>query len=147
MKLWMPALGASLLMATAAQPAFAKDIMVKMLTKGASGAYVFEPAMVKAAVGDKVHFLPGDPTHNAETIDGMLPAGVAGSKGAMGKEWVLTVSKPGIYGVKCLPHFSMGMVALVQAGNGPSPNLAAAKAMKLAPLAAKRLNPLLAKAA
>ena len=145
-KLWVPALGAGLLIAAVAQPASAKDITVKMLTKGASGAYVFEPALGMAAVGDKGHFIPGDPTHNAETIDGMLPAGFTGSKGAMGKEYVLTVTKPGVYGIKCLPHFSMGMVGLVQAGNGPSPNLAAAKAFKLAPLAAKRMTPLLAKA-
>lgn len=129
-----------------AQPVLAKDIMVNMLTKGASGMYVFEPAFVKADVGDKVHFKPADPSHNAETIAGMLPAGIAPMKGAVGKEMVLTVSKPGIYGVECLPHASMGMVALVQAGKGPSPNLASAKAVKLPPLSAKRMNPLLAKA-
>jgi hypothetical protein len=33
----------------------------------------------------------------------------------------------------------MGMVALVQVGNGPSANLAAAKAVKLPPLATKRM--------
>ena len=37
-------------------------------------------------------------------------------------------------------------VALVQVGNGPSANLAAAKAAKLAPFAAKRMTPLLAQA-
>ena len=130
-----------------AAPACAKDIIVKMNTKGAGGAlYTFEPAFVKASVGDKVHFVPSDPTHNAQLISGMLPAGVAPDKGAMGKEYVLTVSKPGVYGVECLPHYSMGMVGLVQAGPGPSPNLAAAKAVKLAPLAAKKMTPLLAQA-
>ena len=132
--------------AALAQPAMAKDITVKMLTKGASGMYVFEPALVKADVGDKVHFVPADPSHNGEIIAGMIPAGVTSAKGAMGKEFVLTVSKPGVYGVKCLPHMSMGMVGLVQAGKGPSANLAAAKAVKLPPLAAKRMNPLLAQA-
>jgi pseudoazurin len=130
----------------AAQPALAKDILVNMKTQGASGLYVFEPAYVKADVGDKIHFKPNDPTHNAETIAGMLPAGVAPSKGVIGKEFVLTLTKPGIYGVECLPHISMGMVALVQAGKGPSANLAAAKAVKLPPLAAKRMTPMLAKA-
>ena len=142
----MTVLGAGLLAGTLAQPAFAKDIMVNMLTKGPSGLYVFEPAFVKAAVGDKVHFKPTDPSHNAETIASMLPSGVAPMKGAIGKEMVLTVSKPGLYGVECLPHMSMGMVALVQVGNGPSPNLGAAKAVKLPPLAAKRMTPMLAKA-
>lgn len=130
-----------------AAPAAAKDIMVKMNTKGTGGVpYTFEPAFVKAAVGDKVHFVPSDPTHNAELIKTMVPPGVTPEKGAMGKEFVLTVSKPGLYGVECLPHFSMGMVGLVQAGPGPSPNLAAAKAAKLPPLAGKRMTPLLAQA-
>ena len=138
-------ISAGLLLGVAA-PAMAKDIQVKMNTKGAGGLYVFEPAFVKASVGDKVHFVPSDATHNAQLINGMLPAGVAADKGPMGKEYVLTVSKPGVYGVECLPHYSMGMVGLVQAGPGPSPNLAAARAVKLAPLAAKRMTPLLAQA-
>lgn len=135
------------LVAGLAQPALAKDIMVKMNTKGAGGVpYAFDPGFVRADVGDKVHFQPTDPTHNAQLIPAILPAGVAPAKGAMGKEFVLTVSKPGLYGVECLPHYSMGMVGLVQAGAGPSPNLAAAKAAKLPPLATKRLMPMLAMA-
>ena len=146
MKRSLVVVGAGMLLGLAA-PAFAKDITVKMNTKGANGtSYTFEPAFVKAAVGDKVHFVPSDPTHNGEVINGMAPAGVAPSKGPMGKEFVLTLTKPGLYGVECLPHFSMGMVGLVQAGAGPSPNLAAAKAMKLPPLAGKRMAPLLAQA-
>ena len=143
---WTTVLGAGLLAGMLAQPVLAKDIMVNMLTKGPGGLYVFQPAFVKAAVGDKIHFKPADPSHNAETIGGMLPAGVAPQKGAVGKEMVLTVSKPGVYGVECLPHMSMGMVGLVQAGNGPSVNLASAKGVKLPPLAAKRMTPLLAQA-
>lgn len=139
-------LGTGLVMGMLAQPVFAKDIMVNMLTKGPTGLYVFEPAFVKADVGDKVHFKPADPSHNAETIPGMVPAGVTPMKGLVGKEMVLTVSKPGIYGVECLPHASMGMVGVVQVGKGPSANLASAKAVKLPPLSAKRMTPLLAKA-
>ena len=139
-------IGCAALVAALAQPALAKDITVQMNTQGAGGMYVFNPAFVKAAVGDKIHFVPSDPSHNAEPIAGMFPAGVPMTKGAMGKEYVLTVSKPGVYGIKCLPHVSMGMVGLVQAGPGPSPNLAAAKAVKLPPLAAKRMTPMLAQA-
>lgn len=139
-------LGTVMTMGLLAQPVLAKDIIVNMLTKGSTGLYVFEPAFVKADVGDKVHYKPSDPSHNAATITGMTPAGVAPQKGAIGKEMVLTVTKPGVYGVECQPHVSMGMVGLVQAGKGPSANLAAAKAVKLPPLSAKRMNPLLAKA-
>ncbi len=129
-----------------AAPAAAKEITVKMLNKGAEGAMVFEPAFIKAAPGDTVKFLATNPGHNAQTIPGMLPAGEAEQKGAMGKEFVLKVGKPGIYGIKCLPHASMGMVAVVQAGNGPSANLAEAKAVKLPPLATKRMTAYLAQA-
>ena len=131
---------------TAATPALAKDIVVKMKNQGAGGSMVFEPAFVKAQPGDVVHFVPADSSHNAETIPTMLPAGVAPSKGQMNKEFVLPVKTPGIYGIKCMPHFSMGMVALVQVGNGPSSNLAAAKAVKLPPFAARRMTPMLAQA-
>lgn len=128
-----------------AAPAAAKEITVKMLNKGAEGAMVFEPGFVKAAPGDTVKFVATNPGHNAQTIPGFLPAGEAEQKGAMGKDFVLKVGKPGLYGIKCLPHFSMGMVALVQVGNGPSANLAAAKAVKLSPLATKRMTAYLAK--
>lgn len=127
-------------------PAAAKDLTVQMKNQGAAGAMVFEPAFIKAMPGDTIHFMPTDPSHNAETIAAMLPAGVAPSKGAMNKVFALTVTVPGLYGIKCQPHYSMGMVALVQVGNGPSANLAAAQAVKLAPFAAKRMTPLLEKA-
>lgn len=136
---------AAAVLATAA-PAMAKDHVVQMKNTGKAGAMVFEPAFVKAKPGDRIRYVPTDPSHNAETIATMLPAGVAPSKGGMNKEWVLTVSKPGLYGVKCQPHYSMGMVALVQVGDGPSPNLAQARAAKLPPFAAKRMNAMLAQA-
>lgn len=130
----------------AAAPASAKEIVVHMKNQGAAGAMVFEPAFVKAQPGDTVRFLPSDPSHNAETIPTMLPAGVAPSKGQMNKEFVLPVKAPGLYGIKCMPHYSMGMVALIQVGNGPSANLSAARAVKLPPFAAKRMTPMLAQA-
>jgi plastocyanin len=60
----------------AASPVAAKDITVKMLTQGKSGMMVFEPAFVKANVGDTVHFVPTTPSHNAELIKDIAPAGV-----------------------------------------------------------------------
>ena len=126
--------------------ASAKDIVVQMKNQGAGGAMVFEPSFVQASVGDTVRFVPTDVGHNAETIKGMLPAGVEPSAGTMNKEFDLLLSKAGIYGVKCMPHFSMGMAAIIQAGKGPSPNIAAARAVILPPLAAKRLAPALAQA-
>ena len=43
-----------------------------------------------------------------------------------------------------MPHYTMGMVALIKAGKGPAPNAAAAAAVTLPPLAAKRMAPMLA---
>jgi pseudoazurin len=129
-----------------AAPAFAKDINVQMKNQGAGGMMVFEPAFVQASPGDKIHFLPTDMGHNAQPIAGLMPDGVTEPNGAMNKEYVLTVSKPGLYGIKCLPHFSMGMVALVKVGKGAAPNAAAAAAVSLPPLAKKRMDPLLASA-
>ncbi|WP_375195052.1 pseudoazurin [Sphingobium sp.] len=123
----------------------ARDIVVHMKNQGTDGAMVFEPSFIKAAVGDTIHFKPTDPSHNAETLPNMLPAGVTPMKGAMNKEAVMTVTKPGLYGIKCMPHYSMGMVALVQAGKADPTALAAARAVKLPPFAARRMTAALAR--
>lgn len=134
------------LLAAMSSVAEARDIKVEMKNKGAAGMMVFEPALVKASPGDTVTFVPTNPSHNAQTIKGMLPAGVAPSAGAMNKSFTLKVTKPGLYGIECKPHLGMGMVALIKVGDGASPNAAAARAVKLPPLAAKRMNPMLAAA-
>lgn len=122
--------------------ASAAEFEVHMMNKGEAGAMVFEPALTKVAVGDTVKFVPIDPGHNAETIRGMIPDGAEPIKGAIGKEVSVTFTVPGLYGIKCLPHYAMGMVALVMVGDPPAANLDAAKAVKNPPLAQKRLDPL-----
>lgn len=106
--------------ALAGGPASAAEIEVRMLNKGSEGPMVFEPALVKAAPGDVVRFVPTDKGHNAETVEGMLPDGTAAVVGKMNEELVLKVEKPGVYGIKCKPHYAMGMVALVVVGE-PGP--------------------------
>lgn len=125
----------------------AKTFTVKMQNSGSAGAMAFEPAFVRVSPGDSVSFVPTNPSHNAESITSIMPAGVAPFKGAMNKPLAVKFTKPGLYGVKCLPHFGLGMVALVQVGNS-SPNLARARAeaAKLPPLAKKRMQPLVAAA-
>lgn len=129
-----------------AQPLFAKTITVQMKNSGAAGAMVFEPGYVQAAVGDVVRFVPTSPSHNAQIIPGMVPDGVAPTAGQMSKPFDLKITKPGFYGIECEPHFSMGMIALIKAGQGAAPNAAKAKAVKLPPLAAKRMAPMFAAA-
>ncbi|WP_026187088.1 pseudoazurin [Ensifer sp. BR816] len=126
--------------------AFAGEHEVKMLNKGESGAMVFEPAFVKAEPGDTIRFLPADKGHNVESIKGMLPDGVDKFKSKVNEEYVMTVTVPGLYGVKCSPHFSMGMVALIQVGDVPV-NAEAVKAVKLPKKADERLKAALSGAA
>jgi len=96
--------------------ALAETIEVQMLNRGEQGVMVFEPAFVQAQPGDVIHFVPTDPGHNAETIEGMLPEGAEAFAGELGKEVSVTVTQEGLYGVECKPHAGMGMVALIQVG-------------------------------
>jgi pseudoazurin len=105
----------------------AAEVQVKMLNKGAEGLMVFEPALVKIEPGDTVKFVASDKSHNAETIKGMLPEGATPFVGKMSEDVVVTFDKSGVYGVKCTPHYAMGMVALVVVGKPD--NLDAAKAL------------------
>lgn len=132
--------------APAAPAPAGRIVTVYMKDMGVEGAMVFEPGFVKANVGDTIRFIPQTPLHNAETIASILPAGVAPSAGGMGKQFDLKLTAAGLYGIKCKPHYAMGMVALIQAGKGPSSNLAAAKAVSLPPFAKKRMAAYLAKA-
>lgn len=123
----------------ASSTASAKEVVIQMKNQGAAGAMVFEPAFVKVAVGDTVRFVPTDKSHNAESIPEIRPSGAPLVTGRMNQEVIVKFDKPGVYGFKCKPHYSMGMVALVQVGTKP-PNLAAGKAAKLPGLALKRMS-------
>ena len=128
--------------------ACAADFTVNMLNKGADGSVmVFEPALTKIAVGDTVTFVAKDRGHNALTIPGMLPDGAEPLAGKISQDLKVTFTVPGVYGIKCLPHFAMGMAALVLVGDMPAANLAAAEAANLPPLAKKRLDLLFAEIA
>ena len=96
--------------------AAAEEHVVEMLNKGEKGAMVFQPDFVQAAPGDTVKFVPTDKSHNAETIKGMIPEGAESFKGKMNEEFTVTFDKDGVYGVKCAPHYGMGMVALIVVG-------------------------------
>ncbi|MBJ2153135.1 pseudoazurin [Paracoccus sp. IB05] len=118
---------------------FAAEHEVHMLNKGESATMVFEPAYVKAEPGDTIHFIPTDKSHNVEAIKDILPEGVEVFKSKINEEYVLTVTEAGLYGVKCTPHFAMGMVALIQVGDAPA-NLEAAKTAKMAKKARERMD-------
>ncbi|MDQ7262914.1 pseudoazurin [Paracoccus sp. PS-1] len=132
------AAGALLALGLAA-PAFAETHDVHMLNKGEAGPMVFEPAFVRAEPGDVINFIPTDKSHNVEAIKEILPEGVETFKSKINEAYTLTVTEPGLYGVKCTPHFGMGMVALVQVGDEPA-NLDAAKTAKMPKKARERLD-------
>lgn len=127
----------------AAAPAFAENFEVHMLNKGAEGAMVFEPAYVKANPGDTITFMPIDKGHNVESIKDMIPEGVAAFKSKINENYTLTVTEPGAYFVKCTPHYSMGMVALIVVGDNPG-NLEQIIAAKKPKPIQKRLDAVLA---
>jgi pseudoazurin len=85
-------------------------------TNGKGKFMVFEPDFIKVAPGDTVKFVLVDKSHNAEAIPEVWPAGVEPLKGEMNSNVEFVVEKPGYYGIKCHPHYTMGMVALIVAG-------------------------------
>ncbi|MBZ9725861.1 pseudoazurin [Mesorhizobium sp. CO1-1-11] len=119
---------AAIALLTLSGAASAEEHVVQMLNKGEKGAMVFQPAFTRAVPGDTVKFVPTDKSHNAETIKGMLPDGAEAFKGKPSEEITVTLTKEGVYGVKCAPHYGMGMVALIVVGKPV--NLEAAQAVK-----------------
>ncbi len=97
--------------------AWAAEVEVRMLNKGSDGAaMVFEPSLIKIQAGDTVKFVASDKGHSAESIKGMMPADATPFVGKMSQDIAVAFDKPGVYGVKCAPHYGMGMVALVVVG-------------------------------
>ncbi|WP_339740324.1 pseudoazurin [uncultured Maricaulis sp.] len=123
--------------------AVAEDHQVQMLNRGSDGPMVFVPAFLQIAPGDTVTFLPTNPSHNAETIPGMLPDGAAAFTGAMNQPVTATFDQVGVYGIRCAPHYAAGMVALIEVGDGTSVNGAAAAAVRHPGLARRRMGVLI----
>ena len=113
----------------------AAEVDVRMLNRGADGAMVFEPNLVRIAPGDSVHFIAADKGHDAMSVDGMIPDGAQPFEGKLGQDVTVTFTVPGVYGFKCKPHYAMGMVGVVVVGSPV--NLDAAKAVKQAGKAKK----------
>lgn len=126
----------------AASPVLAAEHVVKMLNKSGNKQMQFEPAFVMAAPGDTIKFVSTDKGHMVESIAEMWPEGAKPVKGAISQDVTMTVEKEGVYGVKCTPHYPMGMVALIEVGK-PT-NLEKAKAFKAPGAPGKRFEELFA---
>jgi len=100
-----------------AGPALAEIHEVRMLNRGESGPMVYEPAYLNIAPGDTVRFLPTQPGHNAATIEGMIPEAAEPFRSKINDMFEVTLTEPGAYGIKCSPHYAMGMVMLIEVGD------------------------------
>ena len=108
--------------------AFAAEYEVAMKNYGADGMMVFEPAVLKVNVGDTVHFIPTDPAHNSESVEGLIPEGAVTWKGAMNHKVSVTLDKEGVYVYQCLPHAPLAMVGVIVAGEATNLEQIKAKA-------------------
>ncbi|MEO6300421.1 MAG: pseudoazurin [Paracoccaceae bacterium] len=118
---------AALLLAGAATAA---TIDIHMKNKGTDGAMVFEPGFVVAQPGDTINFISDDKGHNVETIAGMLPDGAEALKSKASEAYSVTLTTEGLYGIKCTPHFGLGMVGLIQVGAATNYDAAVAVVQK-----------------
>ena len=93
---------------------------------------ITSPGQVRAlnAAAARTSFIevPTDKGHDAESIKGMIPDGAEPFKGKISQGITVTLDKEGVYGVRCSPHYAMGMVALIVVGQ-PT-NLKEAEAVK-----------------
>jgi pseudoazurin len=121
MKLLLSIATAAVALSLSAGLAFAEDFEVRMLNQGKKGSMVFEPDYLHLQPGDTVKFIATHKSHNAATIDGMVPEGAKGFKGKINEEIEVTFDQQGFYGIKCSPHFGMGMVMLIKVGEGSLP--------------------------
>lgn len=97
--------------------AAAEDYEVKMLNRGDAGTMVFEPSFLRIAAGDTVKFIATDRSHNAESIPEMMPEGGTAFEGKINEEIAVTYDVEGLYGVRCSPHYAMGMVMIIAVGD------------------------------
>lgn len=113
----------ALLLSVLASPLLAETHEVRMYSRSEAGPMVYEPSFLRIEPGDSVHFLPTQPGHNAATIDGMLPDGAEPFRSQINADVTVTLTIPGFYGIKCSPHYAMGMVMVIEVGEGAAREL------------------------
>jgi pseudoazurin len=121
-------LAASVIVLASGVAAGAAEYQVQTLNMSAHGMFQFEPQQLKIQLGDTVHFIAKDKGHNVETVDGMIPDGAKPFKGGFGQDLTVTFTQAGVYGIKCAPHYGMGMVGVIVVGDA-SVNLQKAEAV------------------
>ena len=99
---------------------FSANHVVKMLNQGPGGVMIFEPAVLKVAVGDSVTFESTDAAHNSASLPGMIPANAVPWNGQLSRDITVTLTEPGVYAYQCTPHSMMAMVGVIQVGDDSS---------------------------
>ena len=121
--------------------AYSADMSIDMLNKLGKEKMVYSVDVAEIDVGDKITWLPASKGHNVHFIAGPdgweLP-----KKSKNNKEVAITFDTPGIYLYQCIPHASMGMIALVVVG-GDTSNLDAIAKAKVRGKRKKKLKKLL----
>jgi pseudoazurin len=95
-------------------PAWSAEHVIHMLNVGADGPMVFEPAYVRAEVGDTLRFVPTNTGHFIRSL--AVPEGATPWLSSMDQVYEVRMERPGLYFYNCPPHLMMGMVGLVQVG-------------------------------
>lgn len=86
---------AALILSLLAAPAFAETHVVEMFNRSDNGPMIYEPSFLRIAPGDSVRFVPTQPSHNAATIDDMIPEGAEPFKSKINEDFTVTLTVPG----------------------------------------------------
>ena len=105
---------AALLLMLLCGSAFAAQHEIKMLDTGKDGGMVFEPPVLKAAVGDTVVFKASNKGHWVQSK--AVPEGAKEFLGEADQDFTLKLEKEGVYVYTCPPHRMMNMSGVIQAG-------------------------------
>jgi pseudoazurin len=76
----------------------------------------FKPMIVLANPGDTIKWV-NMPTHNAESVEGMIPEDGTPWRSVMSQDFAITIDKEGVYIYKCAPHIGLGMGGAIVVGN------------------------------
>lgn len=116
----------AVLVAVLSNTAVAANHEIKMLNHGADGGMVFEPAFVKAEVGDTVTFIPTNKGHWVQSK--AVPEGAEKFLSKEDEKFELKLTHEGVYVYVCPPHRMMNMSGIIQVGEATNK----AKAEKVA---------------
>lgn len=99
-------------LALATTPVLAAEHVVRMLNVGKDGTRMaFEPALVRAAIGDTVVFKPENGGHATASV--IVPTGADSWEAPLNEEARITVNAPGVYLFKSRPHYAVGMIGMI----------------------------------